>query len=920
METTLTEPYLKTRLIHPQVRSQRVPRQRLLHRMEEAWRVPLTLVCAPAGYGKTTLLVDWTHANPVPVAWLTLSPEENDAVRFLNYLILALQTLEPELGKAAQAALNLPAAEMLESSLHLLVNDLANLTNSLALVLDDYHWIEMPAIHAALEHLVEHLPPSLHLVIASRAEPPLHLTRLRARAVVLELRAADLSFQPDEIASFLNEVMALGLPLEECQRLGEQTEGWPAALQLAALSLRSGERPAGPAVFSAGQHYIFEYLAEEVLHQQPPALQRFLLHTCILEQLTGPLCDVLVEPFLLEKSGAECLDYLEHASLFTQALDSEHRWYRYHALFADFLRQQLQCQFPDRVPVLHRQAATWLAGHGAPGDAFRHALAGNDQEQAASLVEACAETLQQRGELTTLERWVTALPEALVLSRPRLNLARAWIALSNLNLAQAGAYLDQTEQACEALVSRGVQTGSLVYGEILAARTLLTGMLGRVDEAQACAQQAMRLLPGEQHYLAGLLKFNISLPLLLAGRVPQAVHALEEAVALAQLSHTPFVALLSLRMLGEAYLLAGRLGRAEHAFRQIGELVEREWGPGTLMAGLAWLGLGEIARQHNDFARASQYLNEGIETTLTWMPALAMDGFMWQAWLKQASGDAAGAQAVTQRAHLVSETHSQDILDDWWLPITSVRLSITQGYLEDALRWARSTGLDLENLGNLEQYLLEPPIYFRESVLYTLVRLFLVLGRREKTPRALEKAQKILACLVPMNEELGQYAMLLEGLLLAAQVEQALDQPHAAQDFLHRALDLGAPERPLRVFLDEGPSLMTLLSERRSLELPPFERAYLEEILDAWNAETQPVTAASRRPAGPPGLVEPLSFRELEVLRWLAEGKSNQQIAAGLVLSLNTVKKHVSTIMDKLGASNRTQAVQIARQIGILDT
>ncbi len=915
METTLTEPYLKTRLIRPQIRSQRVPRQRLLRRMAEALSVPLTLVCAPAGYGKTTLLVDWANVSQLPVAWLTLSQEENDLARFLNYLILALQTLDPELGKAAQAALNLPTAEMSESSLHLLVNDLAALTSPFVLVLDDYHWIDLPAVHAALEHLVEHLPPCLHLVIASRVEPPVHLTRLRARAAVLELRAGDLSFQPDEIAGFLNDVMALGLSAEKCQQMGEQTEGWAAALQLAAISLRSGERPAQPAVFGAGQHYIFEYLAEEVLRNQPPALQRFLLHTCILEQMTGPLCDVLAEPFLPGKSGAECLDYLEHASLFTQALDGEHCWYRYHALFAEFLRHQLQRLAPELLPRLHRKAALWLVEHGAASEAFRHALAGNDLELAAGLVETCAETLQQRGELTTLERWVAALPEALVLSRPRLSLARAWIALSKLNLAQAGLYLDQTERAC------GTQADRLVQGEILVARTLLTGMLGRIDEAQACAEQAMQLLPGEQHYLAGLLKFNLSLPLLLAGRVPQAVHALEEAVALAQLSHSPFVALLSLRMLGEAYLIFGRLGQAEQAFRQIGRLAEIEWGPGTLMDGLACLGLGEISRQRNELIPAGQYLEEGIETTLAWMPALAMDGFMWQAWLKQASGDPAGAQALMQRAHLLSELHSQDILDDWWVPITSVRLSIAQGYLEDALRWARSTGLDLENLDGLEQYLLEPPVYFRQSVLYTLAQLFLALGVRENTPGALEKAHSILTCLVPMAEELGQYALLLESLILAAQVAQALGQPHSAQEFLHRALDLGAPERPLRVFLDEGQSLMDLLEQRRSLDLQPAERAYLEEILAAWSTEGDRAAgpAPTRQPTAQPGLIEPLSFRELEVLRWMAEGKSNQQIAAQLVLSLNTVKKHVSTIMDKMGASNRTQAVQIARQLGILE-
>lgn len=920
--TYTSEPYLKTRLIRPQVRTHLVHRGRLLRRLDDALHSPVTLVCAPAGYGKTTLLVDWARSCSVPVAWLTLSQEESDAARFLNYFILALQLLKPELGKTAQAALNMPAPDIMESSFWLLVKDLVDLSETVVLVLDDYHWIDAPEVHRMLETLVEHLPPFFHLVIASRIEPPIGLSRLRARAVLLEIRATELSFRQDEAVDFLNDVMALKLSPGECQHLENQTEGWAAGLQLAALSWRSGEWTNEQAAANAGQHYIFEYLAEEVLRRQSPTMQRFLLHTSILDQLSGALCDALVEPFLdgtgylPDQGGAACLDYLEHANLFTQALDGEHHWYRYHALFADFLRDRLQQTEPALPPLLHRRAAAWLAEHGIFNAAYKHAMLGNDFDQAANIVEMCAEMLERRGELNTLVRWIDAFPDELVRSRPLICLARSWAAISMLDLRLAQFYLDFAEYACSS------QTESVIRGEILAARALVAGMQGQIEDARRYSAQAFDLLPGEQHFLFSLLKFNLGLPLMMTGDFPTAIHEFEEAVYAALLSDSPFIALLILRMLGETYILMGRLVQAEGVFRQALELVEKDFGKQSPVIGVALLGLGEICRQRNDLVQGLKYLEDGIEMTMAWMPAFAMDGFIWLACLKQAAGDSAGAQVVLRRAHQISDFHDRLMLDDWWVQTAIMRLNIVQGYLEEVLHWAHNTGLDVDNLSNLDKVWADHPPYFRQTVLCTLARLFMVLGRREKVPGALEKAQKILAEVLAVSEKLGQHGMLLEGLAIAAQVAQALGQEEEAQEYLHRALDLGAPERPLRVFLDEGKELMDLLVVRRSLDLQAVERAYLEELLAAWHEEQGGVgraqsVVASHQPMI--GLVEALSHRELEVLRWIANGKSNQEIAVGLVLSLNTVKKHVSSIIDKLGAKNRTQAVLMARQSGLLD-
>lgn len=906
----LVDSYLLTKLIRPQARARRVARPRLLERLAEALHVPLTVVCAPAGYGKTTLLVEWLQTLDIPAAWLTLTPEDSDVARFLAYVIRALQGLNPELGRAAQAALNLPTAERLETCLLLLSNDLVGLEQAAVLVLDDYHWVESDAVHEALASLVAHLPPPLHLVVASRTEPPIHLTRLRARAAVLELRLADLSFRPEESVQFLREVMALDLDVGVCRQLVRQTEGWPAGLQLAALSLRGGEIPS----LATGQHYIFEYLAEEVLRRQPAGVQRFLLHTAVLDQLTGPLCDALTEPFLPDRDGSACLEALEHANLFTQAVDGEHCWYRYHTLFADFLRTRLQTAEAALVPELHRRAARWLAAQGDYNSAYAHALAGHDLEQAVLLIETFAEGMERRGELDTLERWLAALPATLVREHPRLSLVRAWLALMHLDLTQTRHYLEQAEA--------GMSPGrEALRGEILAARALVAGFAGETEQSQAYGQAAMAYLSEEQNFLVGLLKFNLSLPLFMQGQVPQALHILEEAVYAAERSGTPFVALLALRLLGEGYIHVGRLSQAEQTFRQAEALVETEWGGASPLMGLAWVGLGEICRQRNDFVQAETYLREGIARCMLFMPAVALDGFMWLALLLLARQEYAAARSILQQARQISEGRGYSLLDEWWVEIMVMRLHLAQGRLEDGLHWALQAGLEVETLENLEHLFAGSPPYFQQSACYLLARFFLLWGRREAQPAALEKARRVLEYVLPRSRSAGIYGTVLEGLILLAQVEDALGQAAAAHEALHQALDLATPERAIRVFLDEGAALVPLLAAHSPAGLHLNERVFLDELLAAWEQESSPARPLSAGPVNRPSAAGPsplLTFREIEVLRCIAAGKSNQEIAAGLVLSLNTVKKHVSTIMDKLGARNRTEAALIARQLNLL--
>ncbi len=915
MNRTGAEIFLKTKLICPHPRIERVHRPRLLRLMDQVFKVPLTLVCAPAGYGKTTLLVNWAETCPSPVAWLSLEDNENDPERFFSYLILALQQIHPELGKSAQITLGIAGKETLENSLRLLINDLTGLNESAVLVLDDYHLIHSRPVHQLLGFLVEHLPPSFHLVIASRTEPPFAMSRLRGRSAVVELRASDLSFQAEEVEAFLNRVMNLGLSPEACRQIEKRTEGWAAALQLAALSLQSGENSitTGSGADS-GVHYIFEYLADEVLSHLPEPVQHFMMRTAILDQVSGPLCDALVEPFSPCTTGAECLDYLEHANLFTQALDGEHRWYRYHALFADFLRERLKQDQPEMISELHSKAARWLAGQGSFEEACKHALAGKNQELLVWLIETYAETLEKMGELVILERWLNLLPEQVIRSHARISLARAWIFAARLDVTSAASYLNAAEQALQQKESPSIRS------EVLAARAFLAGVKDQPDEVQAYTDQASRLIKGEKHFLSGLLMINKSFPLIMSGQMGEAIETLEDAVAAGKESNSAIIVLLGMRLLGEAYIMNGRLSQAERVFLAAEDYIARQMGRNSLISGMAHMGLGEVYHQRYQIAEAEHYLEDGLKKTLMWMPAMAIDGFLWLSALKQALGKATEAQNLLRQALQVNATNTYPLLDGWFIGIAAVRLDIQQGYLEAGLRWAHDTGLDMSSASNLDQVFTGAPSPFREMAFYTLARLFLVLGRREKIEGSLEKAERILTYTLPRSEKSGMYAALTEGLIMLAQVEQALGQAERAQQYLHRAMDLAAPEMALRVFLVEGEPLMEIVAERRGMALPPQERTFIETLWVAWESELHKVSlpAQASSPIILQDLPELLSFREMEVLHWIADGKSNQEIADGLVLSLNTVKKHASTIIGKLGAKNRVQAVLIARQMGLM--
>ena len=624
---------LTTKLYIPQVRPNLVPRPRLSKRLEEGMRNKLTLISAPAGFGKTTLLSEWRmmhSSDEYPLAWVSLEEADNDPPRFLSYLVAALQTIETDIGEAALASLRSPQPPPIESLLTALINEVAAIQKDFALVLDDYHVIEAQLIHDAIAFLLEHMPPQMHLIIASRTDPPLPLSRLRARGQMTELRGADLRFTPEEAGTFLRDVMALDLSTRDVQALGKRTEGWIAGLQLAALSMRGREDVSGfIAALRGTNRYVLDYLAEEVLQRQADDVQSFLLQTSILGRLSGSLCDAVVA-----STGSQAmLLRLEQANLFLVSLDDERRWYRYHHLFAEVLRSHLQQAHPEWVPELHRRAGAWYSGHGMPAEAIDHLLAGEDFTGAADLIERAGMAALKRSEMTTLRRWLEALPEAHVRVRPRLCLFYASALIGEAQFDAAEEWLRDAERnlgagtdAPAAIATAGPigrsetapdtnRSAELegVLGEVAALRAYIAAFRGDLAGTIDLAREALERLPADDLYTRGLSALELGYGYLESGRLEAANEAFSLAVATSRTADHIYAVLAALGGLARVRMVQGQLHEAARLCRQAQQLATGGAGDPLPAAIYAHLGLGELLYEWNDLEAAVSNLNEGIE-------------------------------------------------------------------------------------------------------------------------------------------------------------------------------------------------------------------------------------------------------------------------------------------------------------------
>jgi len=912
-------PLLRTKLYTPPLRHDQVPRSHLVERLRAGLHRKLALISAPAGFGKTTLVSEWVHAMgkttpPIAVAWLSLDESDNDPARFLTYLIAALQGVETQqeadgpIGSGLLGALQSAQPPPAEAVLTALINEIADLSERIVLVLDDYHLIDAQPIHDALTFLLRRLPPQLHLVIATREDPPLPLARLRARGQLAELRATDLRFTPSEAAEFLNQAMGLDLSAEDIAALESRTEGWVAGLQLAAISMQGRKDVTGfVQSFAGSHHFVLDYLVEEVLEQQPASVQAFLLQTSVLDRLTGSLCDALTG----QENGQQALEMLQHANLFIVPLDDERHWYRYHHLFADLLRQQLRQAQPERLPTLHQRAIEWYEEHGFPDEAIEHAFRAEDFERAARLVESVAEATWGHSSHYKLRRWLAELPVELLSTRPHLCVFHAGYLF-------ASGEQDAAEQSLQAAEHALARTGdvwaetSLVEQDPLS-HTDTTKLLGRIAATRSFmasyrsdargviphARQALQYLPQDDLAWRGAAAVALGDAYIYRGQYVEAHRTYLEALeAIGATGNTYLYLNVSLKM-ALGLKSQGRLQRAIEICQQRLQLAQQSGMSGTEMVGWLLAIWGEVLAELGDLDGALCQAKKGVALTeqgsdvamLTW-------SYMCLTRVLFSRGNLDAAHEIITATERIAQA---SVVPRWVTNLMGawrVRIWLAQDKLDETLEWMRKRWLDLN----------AQTTYVDALDNVALARVFMAQKRYEDAVRLLER-------LLEPAEAGAHITRAVQILILQALALQAQGDTDQAMAPLERALALAQPGGYVRIFADEGPSMARLLYEALARGTRPD---YVRRLLAAFpvTAAEPPTSSVADHPSST--LIEPLSERELEVLELIAQGLTNPEIASRLYLALNTVKAHTSNIYGKLGVHNRTEAAARARALGLL--
>jgi LuxR family maltose regulon positive regulatory protein len=907
---------LVTKLHAPPARAKRVLRPRLTARLNEGLARQLTVISATAGAGKTTLLTEWqlTLDPQHALVWVSLDERDSDLTRFWSYIISALQPFHPGIGARARVSLDsmslpdLSAARDeragIESTLTALINDLARTPRNLALVLDDYHVIQTRAIHHSVAFLLEHLPANLHLIIASREDPPLPLARLRARDQLVELRNADLRFTPDEVRAFFDEVMGVSLASRDCVALETRTEGWIAGLQMAALALRGQSDPAQfIASFTGSHHFVLDYLIGEVLQRQSADIQNFLLQTSVLDRLNSALCDAVTN----RADSQTLIEKLDASNLFIVPLDTERHWYRYHHLFADLLRNRLARAHPDQIIELHRRASDWYARSDLPIEAVTHALAIRDWMRAAEIIERfTTDELVRRGEINILLGWLEAFPAEILHERIKLGLVYAWA----LNLANQ---LDRAEQLLNQLMPR-VQTMPGLLGEALAIRVTIAAYRSNMPAVIELAQSALSQVPMEEArsrsrilLCLGVAYDDTGSDLAAAKRAYREAFELSRVSAPGSPAGRPLPALNAFAQIPEIEWLQGNLNAASQMYAQALDLAEQVGGQFSLGLCRVHWGRASLFYEWNDLDNAVRALQESIRVGEPWKnPRLLVHSYGLSALVMQARGQVDDARAMIRRAeHITRDSYSPPpTLGS--LALYQIVLWIAQNDFHAIAQWEQTHDAAWQaQIGRV-----------REILAIVLTRVWIARYHQNRDDRALSQARALIAPALEQSQASGLMFNVARLLILDALALYAQRDTASAIATLERALLLTEPENYVRSFLDLGkPMEEFLLWSLASHALSePRLRAYVVKLLAQFGV-TVPVEA---NPPTEDQLIESLTARELDVLRRVASGATDQDIADQLVVSKATVKTHLRNIYGKLQVGNRTQAIVRARALRLL--
>lgn len=934
----VTPHLLATKFFLPPVRDERVQRARLLARLDELLRptVRLALISAPAGFGKTSLLAEWLAARGKPCAWLALDEEDNEPGLFFSYLIAALERVQPGLGRETKAMLQSQPPPPLDAALAVLVNELSNCANAtpespLIIALDDFQLIHSPVVRDCVAFLTEHLPPVTRLAIATRADPLLPLARLRARGQMVELRAADLRFTPEEAAIFLSRsagaLAKTGALETTAAALTERTEGWAAGLQMAAVALQAspGADPAQFVQSFTGSHrFVLDYLAEEVLSRLPEETVQFLLHTAVLDRFCAELGAVVMYGTRAAEQISDyqgLLESLERANLFLVPLDAERRWYRYHHLFSDLLRARLKQARPGLTAALHRKASDWFEQNGLVAEAIKHALSAAknaqgpseaDYERAARLVEAHTVALFIRGELHGVQRWMGLLPDSLIERRPWLGIQRGWM----LTFAGQLAEIEPTLQ--KALANKSALPEAeqrLLEGHVAAMHIYLLMFAPDSSPVFALFKEVEEKLP-PSIWARGIAQWVVGFTLRGQGDLEQAAAIFEDMFQKRFLTNDPWGTAMVATDLGIVRRQQGRLREALEVFQNGLAFVESFGARKNGYTGRLLTAMASAFYELNQLDAAQAFLDESIELNQRWRnPNHLVFSYLNQGRVfiargaMQPAGEQLDAAAQVLRdlpvlPMLTQSVHSARLQ----LQLASGSVPPAGGALEEAVQAALAKAFD------------EIPFNESREAQYLLyARVLLAQKRPAEALRLLRGVE--LAARRGSREQILVELLALKSLGLYQQGEI---QP--ALTALEEAVSRAEPQGVLRSIADTAPLVtggLRQLLEALRRRLPGMQ-AYLDRLLSALPAEAaapqgvEPGTAQSGKPAQPIELVEPLSERELEVLRLLAEGLTNAQIAERLVISTGTVKAHTAAIFRKLDTSNRTQAVTRAREVGLV--
>jgi LuxR family maltose regulon positive regulatory protein len=883
---------LATKLYIPPPRPKVVPRPRLIERLNEGLHRKLTLISAPVGYGKTTMLSEWIPQSERCVTWVSLDDGDNDPVRFWAYFIAALQMLDAEIGRNALALMRTPRLPSFEAILTTLLNEIAAFPEDFALVLDDYHVMDAKPVDAstsvddALTFLLEHLPPHMHLVVTTREDPNLPLARLRARDQLTEIRAADLRFTPGEAAVFLNQVMGLNLSAEDVTSLETRTEGWIAGLQLAALSMRGREDvPGFIRAFAGDNQYIVDYMVAEVLQRQSERVRSFLLQTSILDWLSGPLCDAVTG----QEEGKALLETLERGNLFVSPQDDKRHWFRYHHLFADVLRAHLMEEQPDRVPTLHRRASEWYEHNGLEIEAFQHAAAANDVERAEHLIEGEGMPLQFRGAGAPVLKWLESLPKTALDARPSL-----WVTYaSTLLFGGQHTAVEQKLQAAEAALAAAALQGTEpddrtkdLVGRIASMRATLAVIQHDVETIITQSRRALEYLHPDNLPVRTATTWTLGYAYQLQGDRSAASRAYTEVISIGNSFGDSIYTIAATINLGQLQEADNQLALATRTYRRVLQLTGD---PPDPIACEAFLGLARITYQWNDLDTAQQYGQQCLQLTrqMDSVDTFASCG-VFLARLKLAQRDAVGAAAILAEAEAFVRQHNfmhrmPAVAAAQVLVLLRQEPLLQQGNLTAAAALAETHELPTSQ-----------------------ARVYLAQGDPSTALAVLEPLRRQVEAKGWEDERLK--VMILQAIALHAVALRANGEKDKAVQLLGDALTLAEPGGFIRIFVDEGPPMAALLQEAAKYGTAPNYVSQLRAAFGKAEGRT-PVTQL---------LIEPLSERELEVLRLLRTELNGPEIASQLMVSLSTMRTHTQNIYNKLGVNNRRAAVRRAEELDLL--